>query len=108
MWVAADDVWLPTFVMVCAGLLVKETNSGMAITGYKAVSRTCTLFTRSFPDVLSCIEIPNPFERIRDYTRQSFSTHKDNLVYALWRREFIHSVLIRLGLVFPDAILLVV
>ena len=104
MWAAADDVWLPTFVMVCAGLLAKETNSGMAITGYKTVSRTCTLFNRSHPDVLSCIEISNPFERVREYTRQSFSTHKDNLVYALWRREFIQSVIIRLGLVFPDAV----
>lgn len=103
MWAAADDVWLPTFVMVCAGLLAKETNSGMAITGYKVVSRTCPLFNRSSSDVLSCIEIYNPFERVREYTRQPFSTHKDNLVYALWRREFIQSVLIRLRLVFSDA-----
>ncbi len=102
MWAAADDVWLPTFVRVCVGLLEKKTSSGMAITGYKAVSRTCTLFNRSFPDVLSCIEISHPFERVSEYTRQSFSTHKDNLVYALWRREFIQSVLIGLGRVFLD------
>ena len=93
MWAAADDVWRPEFIETCANLLKTDASSQMAMTGYKCISRLGPVFNRRLPAVLSCIENKKREERLLAYAKQPFSTHKDNLVYSLWRRSFIKGVL---------------
>lgn len=93
MWAAADDVWLPKFIETCVKLLKTDASAQMAMTGYKCVSRFSPVFNRTFPAVLSLIEITNTEDRVLLYAKQPFSTHKDNLVYSLWRRSFIKEVI---------------
>jgi len=93
MWAAADDVWLPKFIETCMKLLKTDASAKMAMTGYRCVSRFSRAFNRRFPAVLSCIENKSREERVLAYAKQPFSTHKDNLVYSLWRRSFIKEVI---------------
>ena len=104
MWAAADDIWNKDFLHHCTTLLLNRHDVGMAMTGYRAVSRTSRLFNRYFNDPLKCIEIKNSEERTITYTEMPFSTHKDNLVYALWKKDALHSVLQELREVFGEQI----
>ena len=74
-------------------LLKTNASAEMAMTGYRCISRFSPVFNRTFPAVLSCIEITSIEDRVLAYAKQPFSTHKDNLVYSLWRRSFIKEVL---------------
>jgi len=100
MWAAADDVWLPNFIQHCRLLLDEDRSAEMATTAYKCVSRCCPMFNRTFPHVLDCIENENQEARVIAYARQPFSTHKDNLVYALWRRVFLEDLVQEMERVF--------
>ncbi len=102
MWAAADDVWLPEYIAACVDSLAGSTKASFAITGYKCVSRASGLLNRKFPHVHACIEIADPYERVRQFTSQSLSTHKDNLVYSLWCTKFIRSNIEKLKQLFPD------
>lgn len=92
MWAAADDVWLPKFIETCVNLLNGDQSAQMAMTGYKCVSRFSPIFNRKFPPILSSIEIEDREERVLSYAKQPFSTHKDNLVYSVWRQGFIREI----------------
>lgn len=104
MWAAADDVWLPDYIGACVDSMARNPNASFAATHCKCVSRASGVFNRKCPNVLACIEIPDPYERVRKYALQPFSSHKDNLVYSLWRMKFIRLVIERLKEVFPDRI----
>lgn len=104
MWAAADDVWLPDYISVCVDSLAGSAKASFVATAYKCVSRISRLFNRKFPHVLACIENPDPYERVRRYTLQPFSTHKDNLVYSLWRTEFIRLMIEKLKQIFPGSL----
>ena len=93
MWAAADDIWGKGFIEKCTNLLDRNPQTGMAMTGYVArsyLARTLNLKFKNNP--LSCIEIQNKKERLLEYSKMPFSSHKDNLVYALWRRRVISKV----------------
>ncbi|OFE11755.1 hypothetical protein PHACT_00110 [Pseudohongiella acticola] len=87
MWAAADDLWAPNFIEKCRDLLVKDEDAGMAMTAYVCSSRFSELLKMKFENPLACISIEDRAERVRAYSKLPFSTHKDNLVYALWRKR---------------------
>jgi len=93
MWAAADDRWSNLFINICVSALKDDSKSSFVMTKYVGISRFHKFFNRKFPDVLACIEIPDAYERVLAFTKQSFLTHKDNLVYALWRRPFLKNIL---------------
>lgn len=100
MWAAADDEWLPKFIETTVNCLQTDESASMAMTGYRCVSRFSPLFNRRFPSILSCIENKDAKLRVPAYAKQPFSTHKDNLVYALWRRCFIKEITASLAGIF--------
>jgi glycosyltransferase involved in cell wall biosynthesis len=92
MWAAADDRWSNLFINTCVSVLEGHCKSSFVMTKYVGISRFHAFFNRKFPDVLACIEFPDAYERVLAFTKQSFLTHKDNLVYAIWRRDFINNI----------------
>ena len=92
MWAAADDFWSPLFVETCHKLLIDEPRARMAITAYECVSTTSCIFNRRFSNHLRCIEHESNSERVRQYAKLNWGTHKDNLVYGMWRRSEIVSI----------------
>jgi glycosyltransferase involved in cell wall biosynthesis len=93
MWAAADDRWSNLFINTCVSALEADYKSSFVMTKYIGISRFHKFFNRKFPDVLACIELPDAYDRVLAFTKQSFLTHKDNLVYALWRRAFLKNVI---------------
>lgn len=98
MWAAADDEWLPTFISDCLVALENDSNCGFAMTKYTVVSRFSSVFSRRFIPELRCVAEADRGQRVLEYSGMPFSTHKDNLVYALWRREAIIATLLELRL----------
>ena len=93
MWAAADDVWAESFLQKTIYSLQSNQTSSFAMCRYKGVSRFHSFFNRTFSDILACIEIEDSYERVYSFTRLPFKTHKDNLVYAMWRRLFVAKVI---------------
>ncbi len=92
MWAAADDVWLPQFIHTCFQLLNVNLDANFAITAYEVRSRVSRIIKMKFKDPLSCIQIKNKKDRVLAYSKLSLLTHKDNLVYAIWKKEFLKTV----------------
>ena len=96
MWAAADDVWHPTFVAKCCTALENDTSIGFVVTRYTVVSRFNPLLRlRCVPD-LKCVTESDAKRRVLSYSSMPFHTHKDNLVYGLWRRGAIAGILMEL------------
>lgn len=96
MWAAADDKWMPAFISECAGLLDDDTGIGFAVTGYTVTSMLNPLFDmKRLPD-LDFVSDPDREKRVFRYSSLPFKTHKDNLIYGLWRREVIKEILARI------------
>lgn len=93
MWAAADDLWVPNFIYKCQQMLTFDKDAGMAMMAYVCTSRFSSLFNRSFDNPLTCISIVDKKDRVRAYSMLSFKTHKDNLVYAVWRKKDLSKVL---------------
>lgn len=93
MWAAADDRWSNLFINTCVSALEVDCKSSFVMTKYVGISRFHNFFNRKFPDVLACIELPDAYERVLAFTKQSFPTFKDCLVYALWRRAFLKNII---------------
>lgn len=100
MWAAADDIWSHEFIMTCNRLLSDNNQAGMAMTAYEVQSLTSFIFNLRFRNPLDCIENPSNIDRIKSYTKLSFWTHKDNLVYALWRKVLLKKILSDLSSIF--------
>lgn len=97
MWVAADDIYLPQFLESCVSALEKDLNAKFAMTDYKILSRFSKIFNlRISNHPLSCIEIPDKEKRLLTYSELTDFTYKDNLIYSLWRKEFIQSIVLEL------------
>jgi hypothetical protein len=96
MWAAADDEWLPSFIFECMTLLESNSNLGFVVTKYVVVSRFCVAFSLRRIPGLECVTNPDRKRRVLIYSSMPFHTHKDNLVYGLWRRETISNILIEL------------
>lgn len=99
MWAAADDLWMPTFIETCLSLLEKDQAAGLAVSAYRVESMLSPLFNLRFSDPLICVVKKDREERVLSYAKYSMWTHKDNLVYALWRRSAIEHVMSELELV---------
>ena len=96
MWAAADDEWLPTFILECCTLLAKDASIGFVVSKCMAVSRFSPLCSRWSIPGLECVTDPDRERRVLRYSSMPFSTHKDNLVYGLWRKEVITRILVEL------------
>jgi len=92
MWAAADDLWLPTFVSECYIVLENDASIGFVVTKYTVTSRFSPLFDRWCVPDLECVTDPDRMRRVLRYSSMPFNTHKDNLVYGLWRRETIAGI----------------
>ena len=93
MWAAADDVWTSRFIENCSQMLINDHSAGMAMMAYVATSRLSCIFNRTFDNPLACITLEDARERVKEYSLLSFSTHKDNLVYAVWKKEKLNTVM---------------
>lgn len=101
MWAAADDRWLPQFLEKCLEALENDPSSSFAIPDTLIVSRFHSSLSFSAPAKLNFIESTDPKRRVAEYAKLEWGTHKDNIVYSLWRREtiaFTTSTLYKAGL----------
>lgn len=89
MWAAADDWWHPSFLKRCVDRIAADPTIMYAMSGYRCVSRRSRLLKLEFPKLLHFIEKESAEERLDSYGKLSYSTHKDNLVYSVWRRDFL-------------------
>jgi glycosyltransferase involved in cell wall biosynthesis len=89
MWAAADDLWAPSFIARLKDALERDKAASFAMSRYVGLSMLHPMFGRGFGDVLDCIEIVDRNARVLEFARKPFRTHKDNLLYSLWRREFL-------------------
>jgi glycosyltransferase involved in cell wall biosynthesis len=96
MWAAADDEWLPTFVSECRTVLENDMSIGFVVTKYIVASHFSSLFSRCCIPDLECVTDPDRERRVFRYSSMPFKTHKDNMVYGLWRREAIAGILVEL------------
>jgi glycosyltransferase involved in cell wall biosynthesis len=92
MWAAADDQWAPTYLWKCVDLLKGDVDAGFVITRYQVTSRLSRWLRRWGIPPLNLVAEPVRERRVFRYSAMPFSTHKDNLVYALWRRTAIEQV----------------
>ncbi|MHB1620727.1 MAG: glycosyltransferase family 2 protein [Sulfuricella sp.] len=96
MWAAADDEWSPTFVSECCTVLENDSSIGFVVTKAIVASHFSPLCSRwCIPD-LECVTDPDRERRVLKYSSMPFNTHKDNLVYGLWRSEVIAGILVDL------------
>ena len=86
MWAAADDTWGSRYLEKCIELLDEDERAAMATMAYVCNSRLSSIFNRKFNNPLECITIENTFDRVKSFSSLHASTHKDNLVYSVWRR----------------------
>lgn len=94
VWAAHDDQWMPNFLKTCYGLLKENSSAMYAMSAYESKSNIFAwLFRTKFRDPLSCIEIQDVKSRLLAYSSLKFETQKDNLVYALWRKQFLLEIL---------------
>ena len=97
MWAAFDDYWLPDFILETVGGLEKQSSDvscGFSFTKYKVVSRILPiLFSRRNLPSFDFINHTCKEYRVRAYSSMPFSTHKDNMVYALWKTLAIKEVI---------------
>lgn len=96
-------MWHESFVGVCKQRLESNPEYGLAMTGYKSLSRVSPILNRSFPSPLQIIELKSGEDRLWEYTKMSFSTHKDNLVYSMWRKQILVDSLRELQHLFGEA-----
>lgn len=102
MWAAADDTWHTRFLEACVSSLRAHEDAGMAMTAYRCSSRRSSLFDLVPQSSLACIQIEDMESRLLSYSRMSFASHKDNLVYGLWRSNAIRSLVHELNEIFGD------
>jgi len=95
MWAAADDLWAPSYVERCIRGLRNNADAGFAITRWKVCSRTAATLNRQCVPGLPIVALNDPLARVQQYSRIPFLTHKDNLIYGLWRRCAITNVVNR-------------
>jgi len=96
MWAAADDYWMPTFIEECLILLRDNKNIQFVVTDFSVRSRSFCFLNLENQSIFGCVEKTDAKDRVLSYTRLPFTTHKDNLVYAMWRRSLIKNVTIHL------------
>ena len=93
MWAASDDIYLPKFLSSCVNALKKDTKAKFAMTNCKILSRFSRIFNLKISShPLSCIEIRDKEKRLLTYSELTDFSYKDNLIYSLWRKEFLQSV----------------
>jgi glycosyltransferase involved in cell wall biosynthesis len=90
MWACDDDIWLPKFIENCVKLLEKNKSANIAMTNFKVISRFSSFLNLKFnPNALSFLEIKNRDLRVLEYAKKSFNEHKDNMMFSLWRKNFL-------------------
>jgi glycosyltransferase involved in cell wall biosynthesis len=97
MWAAADDIWLPKFLELCVKSLDNDKNANFAMTRYKVISRFSSILKIKFKkNLISFIENKDKEKRVLAYSKLKFNTHKDNLIYSLWRKRFLQRVIVEI------------
>lgn len=91
MWAAADDRWSANYVADCVRTLQTYENIGFVATNCVIVSRLSRLLRVKFPG-LYCVTEKSHEARVLSYIKMPLNTHKDNLVYSVWRTSVIRRV----------------
>ncbi|WP_336810810.1 glycosyltransferase family 2 protein [Bosea sp. MMO-172] len=94
MWAAHDDLWRPTFAATLIAALVSDPDAAFAIPRW--ITRSMSLGpVGGFepPGDMRIITSEDPIERVLKFTEMLATSHKDNLVYGMWRTSIIKSVL---------------
>ena len=90
MWASDDDFWLPKFIENCIKLLEKNKSGNMAMSNFIVSSRFSSFLNLKFnPNALSFLEIKNRNLRVLEYAKKPFKEHKDNMMFSLWRTNFL-------------------
>ncbi len=96
MWAACDDLWDKMFISTCYEILEQNNNLNFAMTGYKCVSMLTPIFNLNFNSPLNVITRIDNNIRLLEYSKLDYLTHKDNLVYSLWKKKFIKETIYEL------------
>jgi len=91
MWAAADDLWSPNYLQEAISLLEHSPAAFYAAAPYKCSSIRSPLFSRRTSACLEIITISNATQRLKAYAGMPLSWHKDNLIYALYRTDFLKN-----------------
>jgi glycosyltransferase involved in cell wall biosynthesis len=96
MWAAADDLWDKDFVKKCVCMLNNYPIISLAFTKYICKSILFPVLSIDyFPDY-SFTYNENPYLRVYKYICLNNITHKANLIYGIWRHDFIFEMMSRL------------
>jgi len=93
MWAAADDYWMPTFIEESLTLLRDNKDIQFVVTDFSVQSRLSRFFNLKNQSVFECVTKENAKNRVLLYTRLPFITHKDNLIYSMWRKLTIKNII---------------
>lgn len=95
MWAAHDDRWSPEFIETLVSDLDSDPTFGVAACGYMTVSDGMPFWQFHEPkNPLYSIQLVSADERVVEFSKPKATTHKDNLVYGLWRRKALEAVLV--------------
>jgi glycosyltransferase involved in cell wall biosynthesis len=89
MWAAHDDSWHPEFVQRCMAALEDDSSRAFAFGRWISISRRIPLLRIVAPSGLEFLEAADWRRRVLGYLQLSNRFHKANIVYSLWRREFL-------------------
>jgi len=89
MWAAADDVWSSNYLGESISKLQLDPGASFAVAPYKCCSMASPVFSRRTTSCLEVLSIESDIERLKAFASLPLSLHKDNLVYAVYRTNFL-------------------
>ena len=92
MWAAADDLWHPKFAEECIKLLNSDHTANFAMSNFKSLSMASRFLNYMPKNTFDFISVLYPSVRVLKYSKKSFLSNKDNMVYSIWRTQFLKKI----------------
>lgn len=94
MWAAHDDLWNPRFASELVRALDADPGAGFAIPRWITVSLGLgPIGSYEPPGDMRHVTSTDPVERVMKFSAMVATTHKDNMVYGMWRTSILREVL---------------
>jgi glycosyltransferase involved in cell wall biosynthesis len=91
MWAAHDDIWHPRFLEKCVQKLENNPQVGMVFCNYVFIDEQGVIIKKLDPKQFFPFASTH-YERTKQYLLLPHHEGKANLIYGLWRREFLLRV----------------
>ena len=94
MWAAFDDLWAPNYLMEATSLLADKSVDFVFPT-FELRSIRLGIAKKIDPEIFRFIESPDRKRRVLHFMSLHYLSHSANIVYSLFRTEFIRTALKR-------------